>query len=145
MKRILDPCCGSKMFWFDPHNPDVEFCDIRRVEREKIWESKDGKEARYLTVDPDTIADVRHLPFPDNSFWHIVFDPPHLTKIGRNAWLYKKYGKLPPDWGGVDAGCDHGAFSCAEAERDADLQMGGTGYTLEGFAGCHSVQTVVRT
>lgn len=28
-KRILDVACGSKMFWFDKHNPDVEFCDKR--------------------------------------------------------------------------------------------------------------------
>lgn len=98
MKRILDPCCGSRMFWFDPHNPDVEFCDIREVDHEAIWTSKDGKTTRYLTVAPDTLADVRHLPFEDNSFWHIIFDPPHLTSIGDNAWLARKYGKLGEDW-----------------------------------------------
>lgn len=32
MKRVLDPCCGSRMFWFDKNNPDVEFCDIREFE-----------------------------------------------------------------------------------------------------------------
>lgn len=99
-KRVLDPCCGSKMFWFDKNNPDVEFCDIRRVDNEKIYESADGKRQRYLSVNPDTICDVRNLPFPDNTFWHIVFDPPHLKRGGDNAWLVKKYGKLPPDWGG---------------------------------------------
>lgn len=97
-KRILDPCCGGKMFWFDPANPDVEFCDIRRVDNEKIWTSKDGTEERFLTVSPDTICDVRDLPFADNTFWHIVFDPPHLTYIGENAWLRKKYGVIPKDW-----------------------------------------------
>jgi hypothetical protein len=30
-KPILDACCGSKMFWFDKQNPNVEFCDIREV------------------------------------------------------------------------------------------------------------------
>lgn len=30
-KRILDVACGSKMFWFDKHNPDVEFCDKKVV------------------------------------------------------------------------------------------------------------------
>lgn len=29
MKLILDPCCGSKMFWFDKDNPDVLFADQR--------------------------------------------------------------------------------------------------------------------
>ncbi len=39
-KPILDACCGSRMFWFDKNNPNVEFCDnrivplIRRIE---IW------------------------------------------------------------------------------------------------------------
>ena len=28
----------------------------------------------------------------------MVFDPPHLVKVGENAWLKKKYGKLPEDW-----------------------------------------------
>lgn len=37
-------------------------------------------------------------PFPDESFWHVVFDPPHLNDVGDNAWMAKKYGKLPKDW-----------------------------------------------
>lgn len=36
MKRILDACCGSKMFWFDKNNPDVEFCDIRSWNEQNI-------------------------------------------------------------------------------------------------------------
>lgn len=24
-KRVLDPCCGSRMFWFDRQNTDVVF------------------------------------------------------------------------------------------------------------------------
>lgn len=93
-KRVLDPCCGSRMFWFDRENPDVEFCDIRVVDNEKIWESKDGKQAIYITVKPDTVCSVTDLPFPDNTFYHIVFDPPHLLNIDDSAWLCKKYGKL---------------------------------------------------
>lgn len=31
MKPILDMCCGSKMFYFDKENPNVEYCDIRKV------------------------------------------------------------------------------------------------------------------
>ena len=86
------------MMWFDRNNPDVEFCDVRKVDNELIWTSKDGTDKRYLTVAPDTICDVRHLPFADNTFYHIVFDPPHLQKISDNAWLCKKYGKLETDW-----------------------------------------------
>jgi len=38
------------------------------------------------------------LPFKDESFYHIVFDPPHLKQSGESSWLIKKYGKLPEDW-----------------------------------------------
>lgn len=96
-KRILDPCCGGRMFWFDKNNPDVEFCDIRQVDNEEIWRSKDGSQVRSLTVAPDTVCDVRKMPFEDNTFWHIVFDPPHLLNVGDTAWLCRKYGKLDKD------------------------------------------------
>lgn len=76
MKRILDPCCGSRMFWFDKENPDVEFCDIRELETEAIWKSGNGKNVRYCTVKPDRLCSVTDLPFEDNIFWHIVLDPP---------------------------------------------------------------------
>lgn len=98
LKRILDACCGSRMFWFNRYNPDVEFVDNREIDNEIIWRSKDGKEEARITVKPTTVADFRHLPFPDNSFWHVVFDPPHLLNVGDNAWLAKKYGKLPENW-----------------------------------------------
>lgn len=29
MKPILDACCGSKMFWFDPQNPLTIFADTQ--------------------------------------------------------------------------------------------------------------------
>lgn len=79
------------MFWFDKHNADVEFCDIR--ESEEIL--CDG---RKLNISPDTIADFTNLPFSDNTFWHVVFDPPHLTSLGKNSWMAKKYGVLGEDW-----------------------------------------------
>ena len=31
MKTILDACCGSRMFWFDKENPNVDFCDIEHL------------------------------------------------------------------------------------------------------------------
>lgn len=98
MKQILDACCGSRMFWFNPNNPNVIFCDNRELDKEVIWKSGDGGSVRYCTVKPDVLADFRALPFPDESFYHVVFDPPHLHAIGDNAWMAKKYGKLPENW-----------------------------------------------
>ena len=89
--KILDACCGSRMFWFDKNNPNVLFIDNRKYSGELC----DG---RTLDINPDIIADFTQMPFPDNTFYHIVFDPPHLIRIGDNAWMAKKYGKLPTPW-----------------------------------------------
>lgn len=94
-KRIIDVCCGSKMFWFNKDNPDVEFCDKRVVPRTQ-WEP-----GRYIEVKPDTVCDFTKLPFPDESFYLVVFDPPHLLRAGTNSWLNIKYGCLSQDWAEV--------------------------------------------
>ncbi|MBC9787200.1 class I SAM-dependent methyltransferase [Carnobacterium maltaromaticum] len=90
-ERILDACCGSKMFWFDKENEDVLFMDKRKV-------SDVLCDGRKLEVNPDLVADFRDMPFEDNSYFLVVFDPPHLIKAGENSWLVKKYGKLEMDW-----------------------------------------------
>ena len=90
-KIILDACCGSRMFWFDKENSLVLFADIRDEEHTLC----DG---RSLKVHPDIVSDFTDMPFLDKSFKLVVFDPPHLLKVGQNSWLAKKYGKLPEDW-----------------------------------------------
>lgn len=90
-KIILDACCGSRMFWFDKENPLILFADIRDEEHTLC----DG---RSLKVHPDIVSDFTDMPFLDKSFKLVVFDPPHLLKVGQNSWLAKKYGKLPEDW-----------------------------------------------
>ena len=65
MKLILDACCGSRMFWFDKQNPNVEYVDIREMDAEAIWKSGDGKATRYCEIHPTTVADFTSLPFPD--------------------------------------------------------------------------------
>lgn len=94
-KKILDPCCGSKMFWFDKNNPNVEFCDIRKLEQTEYYPG------RYIEVNPDTVCDFTALPFADSCFHLVVFDPPHLKQAGENSILAIKYGRLEGDWQGV--------------------------------------------
>lgn len=91
MKRILDVCCGSRMFWFDKNNKDTVYMDNREVEDILC----DG---RKLEIKPDIVADFRNIPFADNTFYLVVFDPPHLLKVGEKSWLAKKYGKLDINW-----------------------------------------------
>ena len=55
-------------------------------------------DGRKLTIKPDIIGDFRNIPFEDNTFKMVVFDPPHLEKVGENSWLAKKYGKLNDTW-----------------------------------------------
>lgn len=87
MKKILDVCCGSRMFWFDKHHKDTVYMDIRQLDDTLC----DG---RQLSINPDVIGDFRNIPYEDNSFKLVIFDPPHLIKAGENSWLAKKYGKL---------------------------------------------------
>lgn len=89
--KILDPCCGSRMMHFDRQNPNVVYGDIRK-------ESHILCDGRSLEVAPDIEMDFRDMPFPDNSFHAVVFDPPHLVRAGDKSWLALKYGKLNQDW-----------------------------------------------
>lgn len=90
-KIILDPCCASRKFWFDKSNPNVEYCDIRK----EIHTLCDG---RVIEINPDTICDFRNLPFEDNSYYLVVFDPPHMRYIGEKAYMTLTYGRLSETW-----------------------------------------------
>ena len=89
-KYILDACCGCRMFWFDKHHPNVLYMDQRECDEMTF-------DRRRIHVAPDVKADFRKMPFPDNSFRMVVFDPPHLRRAGDSGWLAKKYGKLNPE------------------------------------------------
>lgn len=91
MARILDACCGSRMFWFDKENPNVTYMDIRQ-------EYEELETGHVVNVNPDIIGDFRDMPFESNTFDMVVFDPPHLIHAGENSWLAKKYGKLDELW-----------------------------------------------
>jgi len=99
MKRVLDPCCGSRMMWMDRKNPDVVFGD-QRHETIIVTDRSHGNEngTRTLRIEPDTMIDFRALPYPDGIFKLVAFDPPHLVRAGPKSWLAAKYGKLGSDW-----------------------------------------------
>lgn len=91
-KRVLDVACGSRMFWFDKKNPDVEFCDKRVVERQEYYPG------RFIEIKPDTVCDFTALPFSDGAYKLVVFDPPHLRRAGEKSWSAMKYGVLGGEW-----------------------------------------------
>jgi hypothetical protein len=85
------------MFWFDRRNTNAIFVDNRREHHlANDFSVKNGE--RQIVIDPDIVADFTDLPFADNTFSHVVFDPPHIQRNGKKSWLLKKYGVLSGDW-----------------------------------------------
>lgn len=87
---VLDPASGSRMFYFDHEDERVLFGDIRS-ERHVLC---DG---RALNINPDAFTDFRDLPFDNESFRVVIFDPPHLVNTGPKSWQAAKYGRLSKD------------------------------------------------
>ena len=44
-----------------------------------------------VIIKPTIQADMRFLPFHDNCFDAVVFDPPH-TNAGLGSWIWKRFG-----------------------------------------------------
>ena len=100
--KILDACCGGKMFYFDKDDERVLFQDIRRVETTLC----DG---RTIKVAPDVIGDFRCMEFDDEQFDLVIFDPPHLLRNIGKSKFDDIYGSLnpkaePSGWQGIKYG-----------------------------------------
>ena len=92
-KFILDACCGGKSFWFNKEHPNAIYLD-RRDENHKLNYKRNKQQ---IIVNPDVVGDFTNLPFPDNKFNLVVFDPPH-ARFTESSIMYKKYGTLDEDW-----------------------------------------------
>ena len=77
--------------WFDKQNQRALFGDVRS-------ESHTLCDGRALEIKPDLVMDFTALPFDDETFRLVVFDPPHLIYAGEKSWLRKKYGRLNAQW-----------------------------------------------
>ncbi len=100
-KLVLDACCGPRMFWFDKENPNTLFCDIRKEKREVDVGTPGTRGRKPKIVKPDLICDFRKMPFADNSFHHVVFDPPHVYRRkgrGKIGTVLFSYGILGESW-----------------------------------------------
>lgn len=86
MKQILDACCGPKMFWFDKEHPNTLYMDKR--------EGDFSVSSKKVLVTPDLVGDFRDMPFEDETFYLVVFDPPHLLWAGKKGRLKAAYGDL---------------------------------------------------
>ena len=98
---VLDACCGSRMMWFEREDDRALYVDNRR-ETHAIDIGTPGTKGRSpIVVDPDVLADFTNLPFPDETFAVVVFDPPHIQREKAKGILTKKYGHLKGDWRGM--------------------------------------------
>lgn len=95
----LDPTAGTRSMWLDKHDPRALFGDIR-TEQITVTDQSHGRAGgtRTLTIAPDVQLDFRALPFADQTFRLVVFDPPHLVNAGKRSWLAARYGVLSGDW-----------------------------------------------
>lgn len=97
--KVLDPCCGSRMMWFDRQNPNTVFGDRRsQVVTVTDRSQRNASGQRTIRIEPDALFDFRALPFDDGAFKLVAFDPPHLVQAGPRSWLAAKYGKLGENW-----------------------------------------------
>lgn len=97
LPAVLDACCGSRMMWFNKADPRALFID-ERAETHQL----PGR--RAIVIAPDTVASFTDMPFEDESFHLVVFDPPHInaSRAGKNGSRFTKYfGMLPNDWQGL--------------------------------------------
>lgn len=86
------------MFWFDRADPRALFID----KRQGVWPIDKGtpgtKGRSPIVVEPDQVADFTAMPFPDESFQLVVFDPPHVQRQEALGAITRRYGVLNGDW-----------------------------------------------
>lgn len=95
---ILDACCGPRMMWFDSHDRRALFIDKRQETHPLAGCNQPGRAP--VVIAPDIVADFTAMPFADDSFRLVVFDPPHIkaSRAGKRGRFKKIYGVLPNDW-----------------------------------------------
>lgn len=114
---ILDMTCGGRMMWHDKKDGRILAFDCRRERLELC----DG---RIYDVDPDVVGDFRALPFPDESFYHVIFDPPPSAQRRREGVAEKevrKAGARAMERRPAPSFC--GGLARDEARRNDAIQM----------------------
>lgn len=104
------------MFYFDKSDSRVLFQDIRDVETTLC----DGREFK---VKPDIQADFANMPYADNTFAMVVFDPPHLVySRGKKSKMVDTYGCLSEK--ATPTGCQHIKYGALYADWKELLARG---------------------
>ena len=93
--KILDATCGSRTIWFTKDNPNCLYIDKRVEHGTRIWKSTKNDSERRIDVEPDIVADFTQLPFPDKSFYLVVFDPLLWLKSEKMLGLKRSMANFP--------------------------------------------------
>jgi len=88
VKLILDPASSMRSFYFDKKDERVLFGDIRVKETHLLTNGQ------TIHIEPDEVMDFRAIPYPDETFKVVIFDPPHMLNLSEKSWMRKKYGVL---------------------------------------------------
>lgn len=95
---VLDACCGTRAFWFNREDPRALYID-KRNETCAVDVGTPGTIGRSpIVVAPDAVADFTAMPFSDESFHLVVFDPPHVQRQEALGAVTRRYGCLNGDW-----------------------------------------------
>lgn len=94
-EQILDATCGGRSIWLPGQKEHEDTLFIDKREREPGFT---GQEGRTFSVKPDQVQDFRDLPYDDDEFRLIVFDPPQMIRENGmeklTGYVTKSYGAL---------------------------------------------------
>ena len=79
--------------WFDKNDERAIFLDKRKETHVDVYPCG----TKTNIINPDFLGDFTDIKYPNNSFWHVVFDPPHIEQKTESQ-ITKKYGSLKGDW-----------------------------------------------
>lgn len=95
-KYILDACCSVRAMWYNKHHPNAVYIDIRKEPSGFLGYG------RKEELNPDYVMDFTDMSFKDKSFKLVVFEPPHLSTLGKTSYFRRKFGALNPDTWKID-------------------------------------------
>lgn len=64
--KILDACCGGKMFWYEKDLDFVTFQDVRAGVKEYSG-------GRKIRIEPNHVGNVTDMDFEDETFDLVIF------------------------------------------------------------------------
>lgn len=93
---ILDATAGGRQMWYNKYDPDTVYMDKRKTFPTQTPSGNIINGA--FKIPPDIQAVWEYLPFKDNTFDLIDFDPPHRIRKFSPTWIHDSlYGTIDPD------------------------------------------------